>query len=188
MNTMSKTLFTSDNHFFHKRIMEFSPHTRLGGDMPTMNELMIQAWNSRVQHDDTVWMLGDVSFGSTEKTIQTLLRLNGFKHLVLGNHEQWLKGDAAESLFVSIQDYKKLKIDGKKVILFHYPITEWDGMHHGSYHLYGHVHGNLTLPGRAMDVGIDARPQRDMGLWEWSEIDELLSKREIRTHHGKVVD
>jgi hypothetical protein len=60
-------------------------------------------------------------------------------------------------------------------------------MHHGAYHLFGHVHGNATVPGRAMDVGIDARPQKDMGLWSWEEVDAVLSAREVRSHHNKTV-
>ena len=65
------------------------------------------------------------------------------------------------------------------------PIFEWNRMHHGSYHLFGHVHGSQTIPGRAIDVGIDNRPQKDMGLWSWEELDKILSKREIRMHHQK---
>ena len=53
---------------------------------------------------------------------------------------------------------------------------------HGGYHLYGHVHGNLQLEGRAMDVGIDARPTGDMKPWSWEEIDEILSKK--RNHQA----
>lgn len=59
-------------------------------------------------------------------------------------------------------------------------------MHHGSYHLYGHVHGSVQIEGRAMDVGIDARPEGDMKLWSWEEVDDILKVREIRSHHNKM--
>ena len=91
-----------------------------------------------------------------------------------------------QSIFETIQDYKKLHIDKKKVVLFHYPIAEWDSMHHGAYHLFGHVHGGLEIEGRAMDVGIDARPKKDMGLWEWEEIKTIMENKTIRSHHGKT--
>lgn len=32
--------------------------------------------------------------------------------------------------------------EGRTVVLFHYPIIEWDGYFSGSYHIYGHIHNN----------------------------------------------
>jgi len=48
--------------------------------------------------------------------------------------------------------------DGHKIVMFHYPIAEWDQMHRGSLHFYGHLHGgNSGLePYRALDVAMDA--------------------------------
>lgn len=178
--------FTSDNHFFHKRILEFCRDTRQGQDFKEMNELMIAKWNSQVQPDDTVYTLGDFSFGRTEATGDILARLNGNKHLIFGNHDGWYNETVAHH-FHSVAHYKKLTIGGVKVVLFHYPIVEFENMHHGAYHLYGHVHGNFQHLGRAMDVGIDARPQKDMGLWSWEEIHAALKDRPVLSHHGKVV-
>lgn len=181
-----KIWFTSDNHFFHKSILRFAAETRKNHtDVLEMNREMVAVWNSMVQPNDRVYCLGDFSFGTAEKTDGILHQLNGRKFLIKGNHDHWMNG-TVEKQFEAIYDYKKITIEGKKVIMFHYPIFEWENMHHGSYHLFGHVHGNSTVPGRAMDVGIDARPQRDMGLWSWEEIDAILSKREVRTHHGKT--
>lgn len=152
-----------------------------------MNAEMIQIWNDTVALTDEVYMLGDFSFGSANKTENIIRQLKGRLHLIRGNHDQWLdKNESLYEYFESVQDYKRTKIDGKDVVMFHYPIAEWEKMHYGSYHLFGHVHGNTIVPGRAMDVGIDARPQKDMGLWSWEEIDKILSEKEIRTHHGKV--
>ena len=36
-------------------------------------------------------------------------------------------------------------IDGYRVILFHYPIADFDCMYHKSIHLYGHVHISLMF-------------------------------------------
>lgn len=181
-----KIWFTSDNHFFHKSILKFCPDTRGGArDIEEMNELMIAKWNSQVAKKDIVYTLGDFSFGNSEDTVKILRRLNGIKHLIKGNHDYWINGDS-KTYFESISEYKEIKIDGKPIVMFHYPIFEWNKMHYGSYHLFGHVHGNCTVPGRAMDVGVDARAQKDMGLWTWEEIDGILGSREVRTHHGKT--
>lgn len=183
---MVTTWFTSDNHYFHRNIKKFCPNTRHGDTVEEMNELMILKWNSLVQPQDVVWTLGDFSFGKTRDTCNILRRLNGNINLVFGNHDQWFQEATCAEYFDSVQQYKELKIGGRHVVLFHYPIVQWNKMHYGGYHLYGHVHGSYTHSGRAMDVGIDARPQADMGLWHWDEIDSHLGKRPVLDHHGKV--
>ena len=178
--------FTSDNHFFHKAIIRFAAETRKNHtDVLAMNEEMIQIWNDTVRPNDRVYSLGDFSFGSADKTEAIVRRLNGRKFLIKGNHDHWIT-EQNSSLFEGIYDYKKITIGDKKVVMFHYPIVEFENMHHGAYHLYGHVHGSYQHPGRAMDVGIDARPQKDMGLWSWDEIVANLESRPVLTHHGKV--
>lgn len=179
------TWFTSDNHFFHKGILNFCRETRQGDTVEEMNELMIKKWNQQVGPKDIVYILGDFSFGNSNQTEDILCRLNGRKHLVRGNHDYWID-ERTRQHFESISDYKELQINKQKIVLFHFPIFEWNKMHYGAYHLYGHVHGASTVPGRAIDVGIDARPTKDMSLWTWEEIDSILSVREIRTHHGKT--
>lgn len=177
---MQKIFFTSDNHFYHKNILKFNPNTRNGNTVEELNELMIQQWNSQVSSSDIVYILGDFSFSKSFKTRENILsKLNGILHLVKGNHDYWIDEDSSV-FFESISDYKNIHIDNKELILFHFPIFEWKNMDKGSYHLYGHVHGSFQLEGRAMDVGIDARPNGDMGLWEWDEINSILSKKEIR--------
>ena len=184
------TWMTSDNHFFHKNIKRFCPETRQGDTVEEMNELMIQKWNQDVKPLDLVYCMGDFSFGWEDNTEKVLRRLNGIKVLVLGNHEKYLRklpecNPDGNRYFIDIQDYIFTKIDDHEVVMFHYPIWEWRNMHRGSFHLYGHVHGGVQIPGRAMDVGIDTRPNKDMTLWPWEEVKETLLKREIRSHHDR---
>jgi len=179
---MSKTFFTADLHFFHKKITQFCPRTRPFADLESMHEALITSWNSQVGTFDHVYILGDLSFGSPEKTVEILARLNGILHLIKGNHDHWIN-PLTKTFFASIEDYKVFKQDGHRAVLFHYPIADWDRMHYGSFHLYGHVHDALKLPGKALDVGIDARPNADLALWEWQEIVEYMSTKPIMPHH-----
>ncbi|MDT8872397.1 hypothetical protein RAA17_17565 [Komagataeibacter rhaeticus] len=52
-------------------------------------------------------------------------RLSGRKHLVTGNHD----GDGVRDWlgWASVQPYRELKLAGRRVVLFHYPIAEWNG-------------------------------------------------------------
>lgn len=176
----SNIYFVSDNHYFHKNILTYCRDTRLGETVEEMNSLMVDAHNSVVRQEDTVYFLGDFSFGTVEQTKTVLDYLNGKKHLIYGNHDQVIRNSSMlQSSFESVQDYKRIKIGKRFVMLFHFPIREWDMRHHGHYHLYGHMHGRLEDQpnGRSMDVGIDTR--FNMTPWSWDEIDAILKEREI---------
>ena len=167
---------TSDNHFWHQNISRFQPESR--GNFKTiegLNEAMVEKWNDTVSEGDTVWTLGDFSFGSHDKSESIFSRLNGSINLVKGNHDYWVAKKDLHKYFQSIQDYKELKFEGFKFVLFHYPIHEWNGAHHGSLHLHGHTHGSFQNRGKSMDVGIDTRT--DLGLYSIYDVIDILSKR-----------
>lgn len=174
---MSHIYFTSDLHLYHKKILEFCPN-RNCDSVEEMNQKIIEAWNSKVGVNDTVYNLGDVSFGKQDETMEVLGQLNGKVHLILGNHDQMMTRGYLNHCFHSIQDYKTIKIDGKHIVLFHFPIESWDRRQYCSLHLHGHIHGNtiecVTSKERKlrMDVGVDTRS--DMAPWSWEEIKEKL--------------
>lgn len=178
---MNEIFFTADNHFFHKNMMKYCPNSRPFTSVEEMNEVMIKAWNDKVSRSDIVYCLGDFSFAKAYKTQKILDRLNGKIFLIKGNHDHlWLNVDTAKR-FEDIWIYKKIHIGNQRVVLFHFPIAEWDQMHFGSYHLYGHTHNNLHIPGRAMDVGVDTR--YDHSVWSYEEINSYLSQRDTLPHH-----
>lgn len=53
-----------------------------------MNEVLIRNWNEVVMPDDTVYHLGDVALGPWSEWEGILTRLNGFKVMVIGNHDR----------------------------------------------------------------------------------------------------
>lgn len=80
------TFFTSDTHFGHARIIELS--NRPFRDVQHMNEMLIKNWNSVVGPEDHVYHLGDVALGTFDESMRCVARLNGIKHLVMGNHDR----------------------------------------------------------------------------------------------------
>lgn len=172
--------FTSDQHFFHNNILNLQPETRLGDSIEEMNELIVDIWNKTVKPNDRVDIIGDFSFAKADKTLSILNRLNGKLHLTIGNHDHWICPELNAFFQDDHKDIRVEKFDRKYLIMCHYPMARWDRMHYGSYHLHGHSHGNYTADGRILDVGIDARPQKDMGLWHW---DEIVTYMESRGYH-----
>ncbi len=61
-----KTWITSDHHFGHQGMCEFSNHdgtkTRPWTDHKDADRIMIEKWNDIVKPDDKVYHLGDVAF------------------------------------------------------------------------------------------------------------------------------
>lgn len=180
---MTGIWFTSDPHFGHSNVLKFCAKTRKYISIDEMDRAFIAKWNSQVAINDTVYILGDVFFHNTTQALQILQQLNGKKHLILGNHDRKFQNNAIIlEQFESVTPYLTITIDEQYVVLFHYPIWEWDRMHYGAYHLHGHVHGNkMPIPGRILDVGVDTR--EDNGLWSWDEIHNILKDRPIRSHH-----
>lgn len=119
---MSRTLFTSDTHWYHKNIIKYSG--RPFEDVQEMNEKLINRWNTAVRPQDNVYHLGDFSFGNYDQTKNILKRLAGHKHFVKGNHDEvFEKNPDLYDYFDSVQNYKELKINGQHLVLFHFPIA-----------------------------------------------------------------
>ena len=140
------TWVTSDLHFGHANIMRFCPQarSRFNNDVTYMNEQMIQEWNQTIALDDKVYILGDVAFLPADKAVKILRRLNGTKILIEGNHDRKLLNDPAfRSCFLEVHPYLCITYEKTRVVMFHYPIAEWDQMHRGAVHFHGHLHGSI---------------------------------------------
>ena len=148
--------FTADHHFNHANIIKFT--NRLFSSVEEMDAVMINRWNSVVKPKDTVYHLGDFSLANRVDHI--FKQLNGTVYIIRGNHDRWVNKNAffpitkEGSVFLIPAQYE-LKHMGETIVLSHYPMMSWNRSVHGSWHLYGHVHGRTKHPGLAMDVGID---------------------------------
>jgi calcineurin-like phosphoesterase family protein len=143
------TFFTSDTHFGDHRVLNI--RRRPFSSVAEMNEALIAAWNARVGPADEIWHLGDFASGHTVARA-VLPRLNGRKHLVIGN----LDGPEVCALgWSSVQAYAEISLSGTLVVMCHYPFRTWNGQHRGSINLHGHSHGRLAPLKRQRDVGVD---------------------------------
>lgn len=53
-----------------------------------MNAEIVRRWNEVVMPDDTVYHLGDVALGKIDDSLPRVGELNGYKVLILGNHDR----------------------------------------------------------------------------------------------------
>ena len=164
--------FTSDLHFNHKNIIKYC--NRPWNSTKEMNEAIIKNFNEILMPNDTLYILGDCGFGCKQQIEQ----IKGKKILIVGNHDEI---NDIKNVFEEVTVYKKLKYNHKHFILFHYPILEWDGKYHNTYHLHGHQHNtadynteNIENNILRYDVGVDANNYKPIS------IEEIITKFKIK--------
>ena len=153
--------FTADLHFGHANVIKHC--NRPYASAEEMDAELIRNWNATVKPKDEIYILGDFTMRPAAEAHRYLAQLNGSKYFIRGNHDKFLKGfETYEHDFKWVKDYHVLKHDGYRLVLFHFPILEWDQYYRGAIHLYGHVHNSSTsarllasLAGPAFNVGVD---------------------------------
>ncbi len=126
-----KVFLISDTHFDHENIIKYCSRPFKSKD--EMNKVMISNWNSVVDDSDTVYILGDVTFGRGHRPIDHWMgKLKGNKFLVKGNHD---KGKVTKA--IKIANGTILEYSGWKFMLMHEPNrpASWKGwIIHGGKH------------------------------------------------------
>ena len=141
-------------------------------------------WNEKVSPEDLVYILGDVAFLPAQKAAEYMNRCNGRKILIEGNHDRKTLNDPTfRKCFEEVHSYLRLVYEGTLVIMSHYPFLEWDQMHRGSLHFFGHLHGGVTGQEkyRCMDVGMDSTGEVVISL---NLAINRIKDNEIKRHHA----
>ncbi|MEI0565054.1 phosphoesterase [Brachyspira pulli] len=150
--------FTSDTHFFHigrNRKNKFD-------DYIALHNVLIDNWNKKISDNDDIYIIGDFSNeNGYKKTSELLKYLKGNKYLIKGNNDKFLNNPNFDiKLFKFIKDYYVLDIKEynekiKKIVLFHYPILEWEGYYSGTMLIHGHWHNDKKYHNMAFNVASD---------------------------------
>lgn len=169
--------FTSDTHFGHENVLKFTD--RPWETIWQMNDAIVDNINGKVAVDDELYILGDFSFKMTAQDAYGLRKRIVCRriHLVPGNHDKDWTQPAVAGAFTVEPPICVLKIDGQKIVLSHYPMADWQGMSHGSWHLHGHIHSsggaynefNRKQGLLRYDVGCDANGHSPVSLDELRE-------------------
>ena len=136
-----RKFYIADTHF--GKLMKDRPFETVD----EMDRTIIHNWNSAVDPEDEVYIVGDVIYKSKNKPEYYLDQLKGRKHLILGNHDKWSKQVELNKYFISVSQIKEITDQNKHIILCHYPMLEWPRSYYGSLHIFGHIHaitGNAT--------------------------------------------
>jgi len=208
--------FTSDLHIGHGSVAKHRAEAAVicapWGDDDAIGPFCV-AWHDRtlafwwdavVRPNDVVWVLGDLCVGGAEATAYALNWIYdrpGVKHLIAGNHDpvhpmhrdshRWQH--AFLQAFASIQPFARRRIEGKEVLLSHFP---YGGDHTAEERcnqyrlrderiplLHGHTHSQSRVThsedvfgsglkwSKQVHVGVDAWDLRPVSL---DQVGELL--------------
>ena len=139
--------FIADLHLGHGNICEYEGPRR--GNSKTIDEhddWIIYQWNNVVRKEDLVWVLGDVAF--SYDGLHKLKRMNGSKHLILGNHDVFSNNKYYE-YFNKIHGFMKYK----GMWLSHSPIHPMSLR--DRINIHGHTHGSKPDDDRYICVSVE---------------------------------
>ena len=163
----------------------------------THNEWLVkEVINKYVRNKDDLYILGDVTMANKIASDKFLDRLNGNKRLILGNHDKNIKHSTRFAEITQIKDFTYSRKEygiNIHIVLCHYPMSSWNRRIHGSWMLYGHVHGRNKNVGRSLDVGIDAQLWRPLNLYEICLLmnekpfaDDVYMEKRLEANKGEI--
>ncbi len=131
-NNLKRKIFAiGDLHLDHANIIKYC--NRPFSSVEEMNNVIVRNWNKAIMQGDTVYFLGDMSFGKgSKKTDYWLEKLNGNIVFIRGNHDRSKKINFFTNLI--------FQYSGQRFLLIHRPEDvpvcwkEWV--------IHGHHHNN----------------------------------------------
>jgi calcineurin-like phosphoesterase family protein len=141
----------SDLHLSHRNMLKFARKDNGEALRPFLtleeaDETLIENWNKDVGPNDTVYCLGDFTFGGKANIAKHARRLNGKIKLALGNHDY----DAKDYVdhFANVASWYETTRYRRALVLQHYPL-HWTAFRSrfredDTLCIHGHLHDVLT--------------------------------------------
>lgn len=149
-----------DTHFDHANIVRYC--NRPFRNVQEMNETIVRNWNETVKDRDTLYFLGDWTFGRRHKPAKYWVRkLKGHIISIRGAHDWREKG-------IRFEDFKVLQYHGCSFLLIHDPNQAGDWH---SWIIHGHKHNNnmskypfINGERKTINVGVELTNYRPISL------------------------
>jgi calcineurin-like phosphoesterase family protein len=202
---MARVWFTADLHLGHGNIIKYclrpfltpeemararqasrGPWRVSDKTIRRHDDALLDAINAAVQPDDVLWIVGDFCWGRLDEARRYRDRIRCRNvHFVWGNHDH----RSIRPVFGEAIEQGMIHVEGQAIWLNHYPMRSWDRSFHGSWHVYGHVHGRLLAEDEAAgwtltrDIGVDACGYRP---WSFEELRAYMIPRVEKFHQRKA--
>ena len=157
--------FIADMHFGSPYRSNAKP--RGFSSTEAMNDAIVEAWRSRVNDEDTVWVLGDVG------DLEVMRTLPGKKHLIFGNDDTPRALFKDSGVFASYATSHELDTDNGPILLIHIPQA---AKRNDLPVLHGHTHaGPDEIDTRFVSVSVDKT------AWGPISLEEVMQRFAERT-------
>lgn len=200
----STVYFTSDTHFGHNQ--KFIYETRGFSSIIEHDTKIIENINSVVHTDDVLFHLGDFCLNTTQYRFEEIIDSINCKNIyyIWGNHNSRIQSvyDIGVSSkygpgvdvypykyknIIFVGPYIECIINGKFIVMSHFPMYSWNYMKNGSWCLHGHEHCAVAdhLPdgneGKILDVGWDFYKTPVA----FSELESIMHRKSVKSigHH-----
>lgn len=134
IDDVNKIYFSSDHHFGHNNIIRYSD--RPFPDTNLMRDCMIGNHNKVISNEDTWICVGDFAFLHDDVANEILNQLNGFKILIIGNHDIYRR-KVKNLNFDAIYPCLDMTIWDIPMFISHYP---FHNIPTGWLNIHGHEH------------------------------------------------
>ncbi len=142
---MAETFFIADTHFGHQNALLFRPQFKT---LEEHDEHIIERWNSVVRPQDTVYHLGDVVMN--RRCLESVARLNGKKHLVMGNHDDF----PWEAFSPYFERPHGVKVFPGRFVCSHVPVHP-SSLDRWGFNVHGHLHDKELDDPRYLCVSLE---------------------------------
>lgn len=163
---------TSDLHFNHKNIINFSrPQFKT---LQEHDQFIVEQYNSVVNKDDLVYILGDLGFSPANILKELVKQLNGRKILIIGNHDRLKDSEYFAMGFIEVIHHPIYY--NNNIILSHLPVKEcYDNP--WVINVHGHIHnGNLDLP-NYFNVNVEENNYKPINISYFEEKAQQICQR-----------
>ena len=146
--------FTADLHLGDPNILR---HTRRPWrSWQNMTGGLIRRYNERVAWDDQVFILGDLAAGTGEYIRWLVGRLNGFKTLILGNHDLVRPAEFWRNAGITaVYPHLDIQLGSRRVHMRHAPYSRQTMPPDVDWVLLGHIHNFRTPPAKHTCVCVE---------------------------------
>jgi len=164
-----RTWVWSDLHFGHKNIIEFC--NRPFSWVQQMDEHLMANWNEYVQPDHTCIFVGDFSFHGETTTREIVEQLNGYKIMVVGNHDI-RKHKVREIGFDEVHLLYYLDLPTVPLVFTHYPM---ENLFEPWINIHGHTH-NGPYKGTSQHINVSC----EMIEYRPKQLSEIIEQAKMR--------
>lgn len=165
----------------------------------------------RLDYDDEIWILGDISSGrpeGEEYALNCIDHLQPHKHLIAGNHDSvssihrngYKKQREWMDVFESVQQFGRIRLNGMDVLMSHYPYARsGDGPDRGEaryreYRLpdtglpliHGHTHQSDPHMGTLIDWNPEVHWDTQQFCVSWDAHRRLVTEHDLNQWLDKI--